>query len=165
MKKGRIFTRKPITKKGFLKRGAFSISVALATKAAICDNRTGELEDDCLRLALLSRETANDSANMDEFMDALEAPIEDFVPVNNVDTPNDKKTHKEKLEVCVVYFFRYCRIPQVIMAHKFIDFYCLFRNFGWLPISSSSSTKMRLVRNTYSTFNRIRSTSHLDTYA
>jgi len=26
---------------------------------------------------------------MDEFMDALEAPIEDFVPVNNVDTPGD----------------------------------------------------------------------------
>jgi hypothetical protein len=67
-----------------------------------------------------SRETTNDSAYMDEFMAALEAPIEDFVPVYNADTPNDKKTHKEKLEVCVVYFFRYCSIPQVMMAHDLI---------------------------------------------
>jgi hypothetical protein len=90
---------------------------------------------------------------MDAFMEALEAPIGDFETVN-VDTPN-KQTHKEKLEVGAVLSLLLDAADNIISHHYYGCLSYLYRNNGWLLISSSFSSMLRLVRNTHINLNRI----------
>jgi hypothetical protein len=84
---------------------------------------------------------------MDAFIEALEAPIGDFETVN-VDTPN-KQTHKEKLEVGAVLSLLLDAADNIISHHYYGCLSYLYRNNGWLLISSSFSSMLRLVRNTH----------------
>lgn len=86
-------------------------------------------------------------------MEALEAPIGDFETVN-VDTPN-KQTHKEKLEVGAVLSLLLDAADNIISHHYYGCLSYLYRNNGWLLISSSFSSMLRLVRNTHINLNRI----------